>query len=79
VQLILPPADVCVYLRSNVANIRVDDQRGNQGPLAKLEFEALEAANAAREFVVKIPPPPEIPADDAKKADGAVGADGVKK
>jgi hypothetical protein len=76
-RLVVPHSDVTLLLRSSLVNIREDDQRHSQQPLLRHEFEA--QAEAPREIVLKLPPPPELPAAEAKAGAGDAEALGKPK
>jgi protocatechuate 3,4-dioxygenase beta subunit len=71
-ELALPLGEVLFLLRSDVAQLRTDDQRFNSPPSGRGEF-VVEAADAPIECVLEVGPPPEIPA--AKPAAGGQQTD----
>lgn len=69
VTLQLPEGQATLFARNGIAALRVDDNRHQNPPLARDEFEVV--AEPRREIALKVGPPPEIPAKDAKPAAGA--------
>lgn len=70
VEVVVPDSTVTVMLRNSVASIRIDEQRGNQAPIGRGEFETSDKENADK-VTIKVGEPPEIPKpDDKKDADG---------
>lgn len=71
----VPPSDVVLLLRSNVAALRIDGQRHLQTALARVELEAADPAGKPLAATLELPAPPEIPAADEPKAEGKQDAD----
>ncbi|MBM4060269.1 MAG: hypothetical protein FJ265_04100 [Planctomycetes bacterium] len=73
-ELVLPAGDATLLCRNGVAHLRRDDERWNNPPLGRAEFEIGLAAGARTSRRIEVGPPPEIPDPDAKK-DGEGGAE----
>jgi protocatechuate 3,4-dioxygenase beta subunit len=81
--LVLPLGDATFFCRSQVANLRIDDNRWENPPVGRAEFEIATGQGAKTTCTIEVGAPPEVPDPDKKDKAGEAGeepaADGGKK
>jgi hypothetical protein len=69
--VVLPVGDATFFCRNNIAGLRIDDERWNNVPLGRAEFEVATDTAAKTTCKIEVGGPPEVPDPDQKEKDGA--------
>lgn len=81
--LVLPLGDATFFCRSQVVNLRIDDNRWENPPLGRAEFEIALGQGAKTACTIEVGASPEVPDPDKKEKEGEAGeepaTDGGKK
>jgi len=67
VEVVLPLGDATLLCRNNIAGLRIDEERWNNAPLGRAEFEVTNGADAKTTCEIEVGGPPEIPDPEKDK------------